>query len=80
MQALLKLLDKTTIAHQAAVIKQLKINQQELKLYIQHTKFNDGHGINPNDLLLRMREGAMIIEQFEGGYYDNARGVLAENY
>ena len=80
MQALLKLLDKTTIAHQAAVIKQLIINHQELKLYVQHTKFNDGHGINPNDLLLRMREGAMIIEEFEGGYYDNARGVLAENY
>ena len=80
MKALLALLDKTMIAHQEAVIKQLKINQQELKLYVQHTKFNDGHGINPNDLLLRMREGAMIIKEFEEGYYDNARGVLAENY
>ena len=80
MKTLLALLDKTKIAHQAAVIKQLKIHQQELKLYIQHTKFNDGHGINPNDLLLRMREGALIIQEFEEGYYDNATGVLAENY
>ena len=80
MKTLLALLDKTKISHQAAVIKQLKINQQELKLYVQHTKFNDGHGINPNDLLLRMREGEAIIQQFEDGYYDNARGVLAENF
>ena len=36
--------------------------------------------IRNNDLLLRMREGAMIIQEFEEGYYDNARGVLAENY
>jgi hypothetical protein len=34
MQALLKLLDNTTIAHQTAVIKQWIINQQELNLYI----------------------------------------------
>ena len=82
MKTLLALLDKTKIAHQAAVIKQLKINQQELKLYVQHPKYDDvlNGGINPNDLLLRMREGEAIIQQFEDGYYDNARGVLAENF
>jgi hypothetical protein len=79
MQALLKLLDKTTIAHQTAVIEQWRINQRELKLYIRNPKHDD-NSINQNDLLRIILNGEAILQQIEDGYYDNARGVLAENY
>ena len=79
MKTLLALLDKTKISHQAAVIEQWRINQRELKLYIRNPKHDD-HSINQNDLLRIILNGEAILQQIEDGYYDNARGVLAENF
>jgi len=59
---------KSQLTRQRALVAQYAENTAVLKAYANHDKFNDGHGINRNDVLLRISEGAYELQRIHDDY------------